>query len=137
MSVTRTSAISITFMGAACLLLSACKQPRDAPPTVEDLMQDRVALDGILLKCNDSTARDRSGADCEIARVAADRISAEKEAAEVAKRQQDFERNRDKLRLSDEQHKAVQAEQKKVDPYTMPLVPVDPAPVAASSANPH
>jgi hypothetical protein len=103
---------------------------------VEDLMQDRVALDGIMLKCNDQTRRDKPGSDCEIARVAAERLAAEKEAAEVAKRQQDFERNRDKLRQSDEQRKASQAQQKKVDPYTMPVMPAEPAPAAASKANP-
>ena len=99
-------------------------------------MQDRVALDGIMLKCNDPTRRDRPGSDCEIARVAGERLAAEKEAAEIAKRQQDFERNRDKLRQSDEQRKAAQAEQKKVDPYTMPVVPVEPASEAASKASP-
>lgn len=99
-------------------------------------MQDRVALDGIMLKCNDPTRRDRPGSDCEIARVAGERLAAEKEAAEIAKRQQDFERNRDKLRQSDEQRKAAQAEQKKVDPYTMPVVPVERASDAASKANP-
>jgi hypothetical protein len=131
-------AISIAMVGMGCLLLGACKQPREAPPTVEDLMQDRVALDGILLKCGQQSGKSVSGADCEIARVAAERLGAEKEAAEVARRQQDFERNREKLRLSDDQRKAAaQAEQKKVDVYTMPVVPVDPVPTPppASTAN--
>jgi hypothetical protein len=127
-------AISVAIVGMGCLLLGACKQQREVPPTVEELMQDRVALDGILLKCSQPSGRDRAGADCEIARVAVERLGAEKEAAEVAGRQQDFERNREKLRLTDDQHKAAQAE-KKVDVYTMPVVPVEPAPVPASSAN--
>jgi hypothetical protein len=122
---------SIALLGMACLLLGACKQPREVPPTVEDLMQDRVALDGILLKC--SQGKSVPGADCEIARVAAERLGAEKEATEVARRQQDFERNREKLRLNDDQRKAAQTE-KKVDVYTMPVVPVEPPP--ASTANP-
>jgi hypothetical protein len=130
----RISAISIAFVGAGCLLLGACRQPRDAPPTVEDLMQDRVALDGIMMKCNDQVHRDKAGADCEIARVAAERLAAEKESTEIAKRQQDFELNREKLRQGDEQRRAAQAAQKKFDPYTMPVVPVEPAPSAASKA---
>jgi hypothetical protein len=124
-------AIFAATIGLGFLLLGACKPPRDAPPTVEDLMQDRVALDGILLKCSEG-GRTVGGADCEIARVAAERLSAEKEAADEARRQQDFERNREKLRLSDDQRKAAQAEQKKVDVYTMPVIPVDPAPASAA-----
>jgi hypothetical protein len=136
MAAIRTSTISVAFIGAGVLLLGACRQQREVPPTVEDLMQDRVALDGILLKCNDQTRRDKPGSDCEIARVAAERLAAEKESADVAKRQQEFERNREKLRQNDEQRKAAQAEQKKVDPYTMPVLPVEPAPADASKANP-
>jgi hypothetical protein len=127
-------AISVAIVGMGFLWLGACKQQRAASPTVEDLMQDRVALDGILLKCNEPSGRDRAGPDCEIARVAVERLGAEKEAAEVAGRQQDFERNREKLRLTDDQRKAAQAE-KKVDVYTMPVVPVEPAPAPASTAN--
>src|SRR5580704_9445914 len=119
--------ISLALIGMGCLLLGACKPPREAPPTVEDLMQDRVALDGILLKCSQQSGKSVAGADCEIARVAAERLGAEKEAAEVARRQQEFERNREKLRLSDDQRRAAQSE-KKVDVYTMPVVPVDQPP---------
>ncbi len=97
-------------------------------------MQDRVALDGIMMKCADQTHGEKAGPDCEIARVAAERLAAEKESTEIAKRQQDFEVNREKLRQGDEQRKAAQAAQKKFDPYTMPVVPVDPAPSAASKA---
>ena len=116
-------------------MLGACRQSRDAPPTVEDLMQDRVALDGIMMKCNNQAHRDKVGADCNIARVAAERLVAEKESTELAKRQQDFELNREKLRQSDEQRKAAHAVQKKFDPYTMPVVPVEPAPPEATKAS--
>jgi hypothetical protein len=133
-------AMSLAIIGIGCLLLGACKQPRDAPPTVEDLMQDRVALDGILMKCTQASDKNRPGPDCEIARVAVERLGAAKEAAETAQRQQDFERNREKLRSTDDQRKAAQAEQKKVDVYTMPVVPVEPpatapAPAPASTAD--
>jgi hypothetical protein len=135
MAASRTSTISVALLGAGCLLLGACRQSHDAPPTVEDLMQDRVALDGILMKCNDQAHRDKAGSDCEIARVAAERLAAEKESNEIASRQRDFELNRDKLRQSDEQRKAAQSAQKKFDPYTLPVVPVEPAPRAASKAD--
>jgi hypothetical protein len=135
MAALRTAKISFAFIGAGSLLLGACRQGHEAPPTVEDLMQDRVALDGIMMKCNGQAPRDKAGSDCEIARVAAERLAAEKESTEIAKRQQDFELNREKLRQTDEQRKAAQAAQKKFDPYTMPVVPVEPAPSAASKAN--
>src|SRR5476651_773837 len=113
MAALRTAKISVALIGAGCLLLGACRQGHEAPPTVEDLMQDRVALDGILMKCNDQAPRDKAGSDCEIARVAAERLAAERESTEIAKRQQEFELNREKLRQTDEQRKAAQAVQKK------------------------
>lgn len=128
--------IPLALAIAGIWLLSACKPGREAPPTVDDLIEDRVALDGILLKCNDPAARRQVGAECEIARIAVERISRKNEASEQARRQQEFERNREKLRLNDEQRAAQQAEQKKVDPYTMPVVPVEPAPPASAAGNP-
>ncbi len=132
----RQSRILLALAGAGLLVLAGCKPPREAPLSVEDLMGDRVALDGILLKCNDPALRDKAGANCEIARIAVERLAKQKEAAEEALRQQEFERNREKLRLTDEQRAAQQSAQKKVDPYTMPVVPVEPAASGASSAAP-
>ena len=34
-------------LGCALVLLAACKPGRELPPSVDDLMEDRVALDGI------------------------------------------------------------------------------------------
>jgi hypothetical protein len=132
----RQSKTSLALVGAGLLVLAACKPPREAPPSVEDLMADRVALDGILLKCSEPSSKDKPGADCEIARIAVERLARQKEVAEEAKRQQEFERNREQHRLSDERRAAQQSEQKKVDPYTMPVVPVEPPGATASSAAP-
>jgi hypothetical protein len=126
-----TSRITVALIGFGLIALAACKPPRDAPPSVEDLMGDRVALDGILMKCNDPSSRDKAGVDCEVARVAVERLARQKEAADEAARQRAFERNREQLRQSDEQRAARQAEKTIVDPYTMPVVPVDPSPASA------
>jgi hypothetical protein len=109
-------------MGAGLLLLAACKPSREPLPTVEELMEDRVTLDGIILKCGQSAGQQQLGAECELARIAVERLARKNEAAEQAKRQEEFERNREKLRQNDEQRARAQAEQKKVDPYTMPVV---------------
>jgi membrane protein involved in colicin uptake len=95
-------------------------------------MEDRVALDGIMLKCNDPSSQRQPGPECEVARVAIERLAQQNEAAEQAKRQQEFERNREKLRQLDEQRARAQAQQKQVDPYTMPVVPVDPSSAATT-----
>lgn len=115
------------------LLLGACKPAREIPPSVEELMADRVALDGILLKCNDPARRQQVGAECQVARVAVERLAAENETIEAARREQEFERNREKLRLTDEQRALQRSQQKQIDPYTMPLVPVEPARPASAA----
>ena len=102
--------------------------------SVEEFMEDRVALDGVLLKCNDPAIRDKAGINCEAARIAVERLAKGKEAAEEGARQQAFERNRERLRLNDEQRAAQQSAQTTVDPYTMPVVPVEPQGATASAA---
>ncbi|MFI4889755.1 MAG: hypothetical protein ACHQIL_04410 [Steroidobacterales bacterium] len=134
MSALRQTRISWAFVGAGLLVLAACKPARQAPPSVEELMEDRVELDGIMMKCNDPSTRDKAGASCEVARIAVERLAKQTEAAEAARRQQEFERNREKLRLTDAQRAAQQSAQKTVDPYTMPVVPVEPPSAPASAA---
>ena len=124
--------VSLVVAGAVLALLAACRPHHDPLPSVEDLMEDRVMRDGILLKCNDPELRPKMGVQCEIARVAVERLGRQDESAEAAKRQEEFERNRDRLRMTDEQRAAIEAQQKQVDPYTLPVVPVTPAPPAAT-----
>lgn len=121
---------------AVGLLASACNRSHPIVPTVDDLMEDRVTLDGILLKCNDPAGRKEVGPSCEVARIAVERLARQKEAQDEARRQQEFERNRDRLRTAEEQRAAQQAQQKAVDPYTMPVVPVEPAPASSAGSTP-
>jgi len=97
--------------------------------TVSELMEDRVTLDGVLMKCNQNTAKARTDADCLNARIAIERLASQSEPAEEAKRTEEFERSREQLRLSQEkQRQEKEARNPKVDAYHLPLVPVDPTP---------
>jgi hypothetical protein len=112
---------------AAALAAAACAPRRIPPLTVEDLMEDRVTLDGILLKCNQDIAKSRGEADCENARIASERLAAQQVDPEVErKRQADFEHAREQLRLAQEKVRQEQEAKKHVDPYNLPVVPVDP-----------
>jgi hypothetical protein len=132
----RINKVFLALAGAGLALLGACKARHEPLHSVEDLMDDRVMRDGILLKCNDPATSAGMGPQCEIARIAVERLAKQDEANEAAKREAEFERNRDKLRTTDEQRAAIEARQKQVDPYTLPVVPVAPAASAAPSGNP-
>jgi hypothetical protein len=125
----------LSLVSVGVLAIAACTPPRTPPPTVEDLMEDRVVLDGILLNCNDSASQTRGAveADCAIARIAVERLAKQKEVAEAAKREQAFERNREQLRVSQDKRQAQEAATQKVDAYNLPLVPVEPPPAASSA----
>ncbi|MGA9025349.1 MAG: hypothetical protein WB440_04770 [Steroidobacteraceae bacterium] len=99
---------------------------------MNDLMEDRVTRDGILLKCNRKPAMADTDGDCLNARVAVERIAAEKERAEAAKRDAEFEHRREQLRLAEDARRQAEEAAKKVDPYSLPVVPVDP-PAATNS----
>jgi hypothetical protein len=122
----------------AAVLASAACSPRKTPvPTVEDLMEDRVALDGILMKCDQHPAKSRDSVDCESARIAIERLAAQNvDPAVEKKRQEEFERAREQLRLTQERARQVQEAKKKVDAYTLPVVPVEPAQAPAQPSNP-
>lgn len=100
-------------------------------------MEDRVTLDGVLLKCNQNPVKARSDSDCLNARVAVERLARDVEPVEEAKRQADFERSRDRLRLAQERARAEEEARTKVDPYNLPVVPVDSTPAAGGSSAPH
>lgn len=90
-------------------------------------MEDRVTLDGILLKCNQSQSA-RASSDCQNARIASERLAVQNvNPADEKKHQDDFERAREQLRLTQDKVRQEQEAKKKVDPYTLPLVPVDPS----------
>ncbi len=90
-------------------------------------MEDRVTLDGVLLKCNEQPSKVRNESDCMNARIAVERLAKDVDPAEEARRNAEFERSREKLRLANEKVRQVQEAATKVDAYTLPVVPVDPS----------
>jgi hypothetical protein len=121
----------------AALLSSVACSPRRIPPmTVADLMEDRVTLDGALMKCDRDKARARTDVECLNARVASERLAKDVDPAVEQKREEDFERTREHLRLAQDKLRQEQEAKKKVDPYTLPVVPVEPAPPPPTDAPP-
>jgi len=122
---------------AALFAILGCAPRRIPPLTVEDLMEDRVTLDGVLLKCDQDPTKVRNPADCENARIANERLAAQRVDPEVEKRRQvDFEKAREQLRLAQDKLRQEQESKVKVDGYTLPVVPVDPNSSANKAAAP-
>ena len=114
---------------AAVVVSTAACSPRRIPPmTVTDLMEDRVALDGVLMKCNRDPGKARSDADCLNARIAIERLAAQVDPAVEAKRAEEFERSREQLRLAEDKQRQEQESKVKVDAYHLPVIPVEPTP---------
>ncbi len=121
----------------ACLALTglaACSRPHAPPASVDDLMEDRVALDGLLMKCNANQQMALKDSDCEAARTASVRLAVQNERVDLAKRQEEFEHSRDALRQAQDRLRAAEESARKVDAYHLPVVPVD-QPPTSSSAN--
>jgi hypothetical protein len=120
---------------AAILAVLGCAPRRIPPVTVEELMEDRVTLDGILLKCAQEPTKVRNPSDCENARIANERLATQRVDPEVEKRRQaDFEKAREQLRLTQDKLRQEQEAKTKVDAYTLPVVPVDPTAAAKGAA---
>jgi hypothetical protein len=128
MPVSIKSIITAACLSVVVLSVTACSPRRIPPLSVSDLMEDRVALDGVLMKCNENT-KTRNDTDCLNARIAIDRLASQTRAAEEAKSAEQFEKNREQLRLTqDKQRQDEEAKIKKVDAYHLPLMPVEPTP---------
>lgn len=112
---------------------SGCEPKRIPPMTVTDLMEDRVTLDGVLLKCNQNPPTARNADDCRNARIAVERLAKDVDPAVTAKRDAEFERSRDQLRQAQARVREDQESKAKIDPYNLPVVPVDPAPPTVAS----
>jgi hypothetical protein len=139
MQISIKSIIAAGGLAALILAAAACSPRPIAPMTVDQLLEDRVTLDGVLMKCNQSASKSRTETECLNARIATQRIASKKEPAEEAKRAEEFERTRERLRLAQErQRQAQKAKNPKVDAYHLPLVPVEtpPPPSAAPPAPP-
>jgi hypothetical protein len=121
---------------AALIGTAACSPHRVPPTTVDDLMEDRVMLDGVLMKCDKNPAKARTDTDCLNARIAIDRLASKTDPAEDAKRNEEFERRREQLRLTEENKRREQEAKTKVDAYHLPVVPDDSTPAPSDSRPP-
>jgi hypothetical protein len=125
MQYTTKQIVAIGWLCAAILGSAACAPKRIPPMTVTDLMEDRVTLDGVLMKCNEHPAKTRNDSDCVNARIAIERLAKDVDPAVEAKRNAEFERSREQLRLAQDKVRREQEAKTKVDAYNLPLVPVD------------
>jgi hypothetical protein len=112
---------------AAVVFAAACSPRRIPPLTVSDLMEDRVKLDGVLLKCNQNPNKARTDSDCLNARIAVERLASQVEPEQEAKRAEEFEHNREQLRSTQDKLRQEQEAKGKVDAYHLPVMPVEPA----------
>lgn len=132
----RNAASNLVLLGSLCAAaagVAACSPKHIPVMTVEDLMDDRVTLDGILLKCNQNPAKARNDVECRNARVAVERLAQDVDPAVEAKRTAEFERSREQLRIAQEKVRQAEEAKAKVDPYSMPVVPVEPVPAPSSA----
>jgi hypothetical protein len=121
--------IACGYIAAIVFTMAACSPRRIPPVTVSDLMEDRVALDGALMKCNRDPAKTRQDSDCANARIAVERLAARVDPEAEAKKLEEFEKSREQLRAAeDKKRQDEEAKVKKVDAYHLPVIPVDPVP---------
>jgi hypothetical protein len=124
-------------VAAIALATLACSPRRIPAVTIAGLMEDRVALDGVLMKCNRDPLKARGDSDCVNARIAIERLAAQVDPAVDAKRLEDFERRREQLRLSEERKRRQEQESKaNVDAYHLPVIPVESTPLAKEAPPP-
>src|ERR1700730_688988 len=110
------SIIACGGLAAVISAMAACSPRRIPPLTVTELMEDRVMLDGVLMKCNQNQTKARGDTACINARIAIERLAPQNEPAEEAKRAQEFERSREQLRLAQEkQRREEEAKEPKPD----------------------
>lgn len=133
--------VACAWLVAALVSSSGCAPKRIPPMTINDLMEDRVTLDGVMLKCNQNPAKARNDSDCQNARIAIERLAKDVDPAEEERRKAEFEKSREKLRLAQDKVRQEQEAKTKVDAYDLPLVPVEPtpannAPPVSAQANP-
>jgi hypothetical protein len=104
--------------------------------SISDLMEDRVALDGVLMKCNRDPAMSRTNTDCLNARIAIERLANKIDPAEDARRAEEFEKSREQLRAAQDKVRQEQEAKVKVDAYHLPVVPVEPTPAPKDQQSP-
>lgn len=126
---------------AAYAMTGACshERPPQALSTVA-LVNDPVALDRALARCNRSSTGSTGDAECRNVRAAIARLAEERrgrsrnDKREAQEAQIKFEQEREFLRQRDEQQREQRERDKTaIDPYSMPFVPPEsPHPKPAS-----
>jgi hypothetical protein len=122
------SMIAFGCIATVALSTAACSPRRIPPATVSDLMEDRVTLDGVLMKCNRDPAMARQSSDCLNARIAIERLAARIDPAVEAKKVEEFEKSREQLRAAEDKKRQELESKTKVDAYHLPVIPVEPTP---------
>ncbi len=117
---------------AVALAGAACGPKRVPSMTVTEMMEDRVALDGVVLKCQQGAVESHNATECSNARIAVERLAQQVDPREEARRSAEFEQSRDRLRMMQENARQEHEAQSRVDPYDLPVVPVDPPPAPAA-----
>jgi hypothetical protein len=131
------SMIACGCIAAAVLMAAGCSPRRIPPVTVSDLMEDRVALDGVLMKCNREPAKARQESDCMNARIAVERLAARIDPEAEAKKLEEFEKSREQLRAAeDKKRQDAESKKPKVDAYSLPVIPVEPPPPPKNPQSP-
>ncbi len=108
--------------------LVACAPHKAPVRSVADLLEDPVELQSVIDRCAAMPAKAATDPECANARIAIDRKGSQKDSAQAATAQQEFERRRAQLREQEDRKRAAQEPAKAgFDPYTSPVT-VDPAP---------
>jgi hypothetical protein len=130
------SMIAWGCIAAVIVMASACSPRRIPPVTVSDLLEDRVALDGVLMKCNRDPVKARTDSDCLNARIAVERLAARIDPEAEAKKLEEFEKSREQLRAAEDKKRQEQQTKTKVDAYHLPVIPVEPTPAPKDPQSP-
>ncbi len=126
MTISIKSTLIRASLSALLVVVAACSPHHVPHMTVADLMEDRVTLDGVLIKCNQNPAKSRTDTDCLNARIAIERLARQSDPEQEAKRAEEFERSREQLRQLQDKQRQEQEAKSKVDAYHLPVVPVEP-----------
>ncbi len=108
--------------------LAACESPAPVPHTVPELAADPVLREGILARCAADKHAAAHDVECANARLAVERTAVEEDSKHTGERGAEFERQREQLRLLDEQRRrAAERSKPGFDPYSSPVATEKPA----------
>ncbi len=116
------------------IALMGCGPRRIPPMTVSELLEDRVMLDGVLMKCDAHPSQSRDDVECQNAHTAIAQLVKDPDPVVEARRTAAFERAREQRRQALDKLREQQEAQAKVDAYSLPGVPVQPGESAAGES---